>query len=67
MNFYHLISSDKNINRYVFYLALIAFLLTRLPDSSVGKESACNEGDPDLIPWLGRSAREGIGYPLEYT
>ena len=37
------------------------------PDSSVGKESACNAGDPDLIPRLGRSSGEGIGYPLQYT
>ena len=29
------------------------------PDSSVGKESACNAGDPGLIPGLGRSAGEG--------
>ena len=36
------------------------------PDSSVGKESACNAGDPGLIPGLGRSPREGIGYPLQY-
>ena len=36
------------------------------PDSSVGKESAYNAGDPSLIPELGRSAREGIGYPLQY-
>ena len=36
-------------------------------DSSVGKESACNAGDPDLIPGLGRSAGEGIGYPLQYS
>ena len=36
------------------------------PDSSVGKESACNEGDSGLIPGLGRSAGEGIGYPLQY-
>ena len=35
------------------------------PDSSVGKESACNAGDPGLIPGLGRSAGEGIGYPLQ--
>ena len=34
------------------------------PDSSVGKESACNEGDPGSIPGLGRSPREGKGYPL---
>ena len=37
------------------------------PDSSVGKESACNAGDPGSIPRLGRSAGEGIGYPLWYT
>ena len=37
------------------------------PDSSVGKESACNAGDPNLIPGLGRSAGEGVGYPLQYS
>ena len=37
-----------------------------LPDSSVGKESACNAGDPGLIPGLGRSLEEGIGYPVQY-
>ena len=36
------------------------------PGSSVGIESACNAGDPGLIPGSGRSAGEGIGYPLEY-
>ena len=35
--------------------------------SSVGKESACNAGDPGSIPGLGRSAGEGIGYPLQYS
>ena len=34
------------------------------PDSSAGKKSACNAGDPSSIPRSGRSAREGIGYPL---
>ena len=37
------------------------------PDSSVGKESACNAGDPGSIPGLGRSTGEGIGYPLQYS
>ena len=32
-------------------------------DSSVGKESTCNAGDPGLIPGLGRSPGGGIGYP----
>ena len=35
-------------------------------DSSVGKESACNAGDPRLIPGSGRSPGERIGYPLQY-
>ena len=35
--------------------------------SSVGKESACNVGDPGLIPGLGRSPGEGVGYPLQYS
>ena len=37
------------------------------PDSSVGKESACNAGDPGSIPVSGRSTGEGIGYPLQYS
>ena len=35
------------------------------PDSSVGKESTCNAGDPCSIPGLGRSPGEGKGYPLQ--
>ena len=35
------------------------------PDSSAGKESACNAGDPGSIPGSGRSPGEGIGYPLQ--
>ena len=38
-----------------------------LPDSSVGKEPACNAGDPGSIPVSGRSTGEGIGYPLQYS
>ena len=37
------------------------------PDSSVGKESTCNAGDPNSIPGLKRSPGEGIGYPLQYS
>ena len=36
-------------------------------DSSVGKESACNAGDPGSIPGLGRFPEEGIGYPRQYS
>ena len=54
-----------------FPCSLLSFPLS-LPflgfhDSSVGKESACTAGDPGLIPGLGRSAKEGIGYPFQYS
>ena len=35
------------------------------PDSSVGKESTCNAGDPGSIPRSGRPAGDRIGYPLQ--
>ena len=37
------------------------------PDGPVGKESSCNVRDPHSIPGSGRSAGEGIGYPLQYS
>ena len=35
-------------------------------DSSVGKESTCNAGDPSSIPESGRSTGKGIGYSLQH-
>ena len=35
--------------------------------SSVGKESACNVGDPGSISGSGRSPGEGNGNPLQYS
>ena len=52
------------------FLFIVCFLLLEcrgFPDSSVGKESTCNAEDPSLIPGLGRSAGEGISYPLKYS
>ena len=37
------------------------------PGSSVGKESACNAGDPGSIPGSGRPPGEGTGYPLQHA
>ena len=37
------------------------------PGISAGKESACNVGDPSLIPGSGRSPGEGINNQLEYS
>ena len=37
------------------------------PGGSDGKESACNVGDPGLIPGLGRSPGEEKGYAIQYS
>ena len=37
------------------------------PGGSDGKESACNAGDPSLIPGLGKSPGEGNDNPLQYS
>ena len=37
------------------------------PDGPVGKESSCSVRDPHSIPGSGRSAGEGIDYPLQYS
>ena len=42
-------------------------MYTSFPGSSAGKEHACNSGDPGLIPSLGRSPGEGIGYLLWFS
>ena len=39
----------------------------RFREFSVGKESACNAGDPSLILGSGRSSGEGIGYTPQYS
>ena len=51
--------STENITQY---FVILSFL-----DSSVGKESTCNAGDPGLNPGWGRFVGEGIGYPLQYS
>ena len=38
-----------------------------LPGGSDGKASACNAGDPGLIPGSGRSHGGGHGNPLKYS
>ena len=50
-------------------IKLITFFVAEegFPDSSFGKESACNGGDPSLIPGLERSSGERIGYPFQYS
>ena len=74
-NFYHLLakSAPLQVNQlqglFIFCQHILVLLLPfqGFPDSSVGKESTCNAGDPGSIPGLGRSPGEGIGYPLQYS
>ena len=37
------------------------------PGVSAGIESACNVGDLDSVPVLGRSPGEGNSYPFQYS
>ena len=45
----------------------IAIVTLGFPDSSVGKESTCNTGDPSSIPGSEKSPGERTGYPLQYS
>ena len=66
---YNMLSWDSftTICSFIYLTEVIWDLPKGFPDSSVSKESACNAGYPGLIPGLGRSTREGIGYPLQYS
>ena len=64
--------SSRNISiiSYILNTRKFTFQSTTLlgfPHSSVNKESTCHAGDPSSIPGSGRSAGEGIGYPLQYS
>ena len=48
--------------KYISLMSKLGF-----PGGSDSKESACNAGDPGLIPGSGRSPGEGNGYPLQYS
>ena len=50
-----------------FTLVLSGEEMGDFPDSSVGKESAHNAGDPSSIPGLQRSPGEEKGYSLQYS
>ena len=48
-------------------LFLLMVLLMAFPGGLVGKESACNAGNPGLIPGLESFLGEVIGYPFQYS
>ena len=52
----------------LYYFLLFSFRFHEgFPGGSDDKASACNAGDPGLIPGLGRSPGEGNGNPLQYS
>ena len=51
---------DLHFHRYYFFPLGASY-------SSERKESACNAGDPGLIPGSGRPSGEGNGNPLQYS
>ena len=67
----HTLSSSVNICGALHTTEILNFAVVKsikgFPGSSAGKESACNAGGPSLIPGLGRSAGEALGYPLQYS
>ena len=58
----HSLALHNQHHLYLMFTVSLPYLY--FPDSSAGKESACNLGDPGSIPGLGRSAGEGRCYLL---
>ena len=54
------------VNLIIHVCWVICGLVLGVPDGSDGKESACNVGDPGLIPGLGRSPSEEHGIALKF-
>ena len=52
---------------YKCYITVDVFKIWGFPGSSADKESTVNAGDPGLIPGLGKSPGEGLGYALQYS
>ena len=50
---------------HFFFSLGLKYTILLFLNSSGGKESTCNAGDSSSIPGLGRSAGEGLGYPLQ--
>ena len=61
----HKILSVSQVRRICICKYVSLYIKMGLPGSSVGKESACNAGDPSLIPGFGRSPEGGHGKPLQ--
>ena len=56
-------NKQKHMEEIIYVIKLHTYM--GFSDSPVGKESTCNAGDSGLTPGSGRSAGEGVGYPLQ--
>ena len=48
-------------------MCVVCYIYIWLPGDSDSKEFACNTGDPDSIPGLGRSPGKRNGFPLQHS
>ena len=66
-----ILHSNKRYNNletsFFFFFLNVGMVREGFPNSSVGKESACNVGDLGSIPGLGKSPGDWKGYPLQYS
>ena len=53
-------TTDSESRHFLYMLWSKLQVIMGFPDSSIGKESPCNAGDPDSIPGSGRSVGEGM-------
>ena len=63
----HIIPPNLPILKVVVLPIKVSSFTKPFPHGSIGKNLPAIQGDPSLIPGLGRSAGEGKGYPLQYS
>ena len=61
-----LVPGSSNV-KILGLITCLSFRFSRVSLVAQMVESACNVGDPGLIPWSGRSPGEGNGNPLQYS
>ena len=55
------------ISPIYMFVHIYTYTYMGFPGGSDGKEPACNAGDPDSVPGLGRSPGEGNGNTFQYS